>query len=451
MMKKILDYIKNHIFISQFLFCIAGSLVLGVFWGTYNSLKEAIKYSQSAGELLITFFASIMVMIIVFSSLVYPLIVTVYEIIYLFCTIIKDKEYDNKIILYLTSIFGNINKKAAALYDLFLVLFGAVIEFILLFTVHEIIIDAQWYEELHNQQLHTPISNEGAVTFFVLLTMFVVGVFILTIIPSNKRPPLTTVLSISFMYIGVIEAVLFTIQIAGMNLKDLNGNVNYKFTLDLLYTFVVPFNMILILIRMMIIEIRSFEISGSHMSKINSIPFLRLCSKTLNNSKNWPIIALIMMIPVLVCIIAILMLFGQAPDDAIKAFTETANYTFSQRIPPQNVYYDEHYLCTVAAGGHRRIVKPVRMGKRHGHDVVVNRQLLIANAFEQILEEKTPDFHHKVRAFYDKYGFPISKHIKTKSAADVIWFLMKPLEWIFLITIYMVDIKPEDRIHSQYL
>ena len=97
------------------------------------------------------------------------------------------------------------------------------------------------------------------------------------------------------------------------------------------------------------------------------------------------------------------------------------------------------------------MVKPLRMGKRHGHDVVVNRQLMVANAFEQILEEKTPTFHKHVRSFYDRYGFPIARLIKSKYVADLIWFIMKPLEWFFLFVIYLVDVNPEDRIARQYL
>ena len=41
---------------------------------------------------------------------------------------------------------------------------------------------------------------------------------------------------------------------------------------------------------------------------------------------------------------------------------ETSGWNLSRRVAPQNVYYDEHYLCTVAAGGHRKIVKPLRLG-----------------------------------------------------------------------------------------
>ena len=160
--------------------------------------------------------------------------------------------------------------------------------------------------------------------------------------------------------------------------------------------------------------------------------------------------ALITPIPLLGILICILMIFGQAPDAVIKAFTETADFRLSQKIPPQQIYYDEHYLCTVAAGGDCKIVKPLRMGIRHGHPVVVNRQLCIANAFEQVLEERTPRFHKAVRSFYDTYGFPVARLIKTKKAADLVYFIMKPLEWVFIIVLYLTDTHPEDRIAMQY-
>ncbi len=170
----------------------------------------------------------------------------------------------------------------------------------------------------------------------------------------------------------------------------------------------------------------------------------------LKDAKRWPAIALIMTIPLLGILICILMIFGQAPDAAIKAFTETADFRLSQKIPPQQLYYDEHYLCTVAAGGDAKIVKPLRMGIRHGHPVVVNRQLCIANAFEQVLEERTPKFHKLVRSVYDTYGFPVARLIRTKRAADIVYFIMKPLEWAFLVILYMSDVNPEDRIAMQY-
>ena len=171
----------------------------------------------------------------------------------------------------------------------------------------------------------------------------------------------------------------------------------------------------------------------------------------LNKSHNWPWLAVLVALPTLALVVLVLMLFGQQPDSMIKAWTNTADWAFSQKIPPQNLIIDEHYLCTVAAGGHEKVVKPQRMGIRHGHPVVVNRQLCIANAFEQVLEEKTPRFHRFLRRNYDRYGYPFAKHIKKKWAMDLIYYLMKPLEWIFLLVLYLVDRKPENRIAMQYI
>ena len=35
-------------------------------------------------------------------------------------------------------------------------------------------------------------------------------------------------------------------------------------------------------------------------------------------------------------------------------------------------------------------------------------------------------------------------------AADAVYFLMKPLEWAFLLVLYLCDAKPENRIAVQY-
>ena len=36
-------------------------------------------------------------------------------------------------------------------------------------------------------------------------------------------------------------------------------------------------------------------------------------------------------------------------------------------------------------------------------------------------------------------------------SADVVYLLMKPLEWIFVFVLYLFDERPEDRICKQYL
>lgn len=157
------------------------------------------------------------------------------------------------------------------------------------------------------------------------------------------------------------------------------------------------------------------------------------------------------MLPLLGILMMILCLFGQQPDSMILAFTKTSDWMLSTEISPPPVEYDTHYLCTVSLRGHRKLVRPIRYGIRGGERIVVNRQLCVANAFEQLLMEKTPRFHKAVRNFYDTYGYPVSKHINHAWSADFVYLIMKPLEWIFLAVLYLFDSKPENRICSQYL
>lgn len=75
--------------------------------------------------------------------------------------------------------------------------------------------------------------------------------------------------------------------------------------------------------------------------------------RLLVKSSCWPALAFLMVWPVLGICIAVLVLFGQEPSAAVKAFTETSDWMLSQRISPPTVYSDGHYLCTVAAGDMR--------------------------------------------------------------------------------------------------
>ena len=165
-----------------------------------------------------------------------------------------------------------------------------------------------------------------------------------------------------------------------------------------------------------------------------------------------PLIWAVFLFPVLFIVQMILVLFGQRPDSFIRVVIDTSNFNYSVIPPPEPkvIPGDGHYLCTVAAKGHKGIVKPIRSGERRGVRISVNRQLMIANAFEHILEAYLPNMHRIVRSAYDRYGYPISKHIRKKWEADIVYLLMKPLEWFFLFVLYTVDKNPENRIHIQY-
>lgn len=314
----------------------------------------------------------------------------------------------------------------------------------LLYTVcTEIQFDAEWSKQLYNSQTHQPIWTGGVLTVVVLSFVGVFGYLILSLGKLEKLPPLVTVLSISGMYLGIGECVLWCVQIWGSHafLNDLDG---------VLCLF--PLNCIFLAVRLIRKKMAEWNRLESHGGDAYADkPVLNGLNCFLRKSQYWPLAAFVLMWPLLGILIAILVLFGQKPDAVIKAWTETADWRLSERTAPPQLYYDEHYLCTVAAGGHKKVVKPLRMGERHGHRVVANRQLCIANAFEQILEERTPRFHRAVRHFYDTYGFPVARLIRTKKAADVVYVIMKPLEWVFLLVLYLCDANPENRIAVQYL
>ena len=355
---------------------------------------------------------------------VYPIVLTGYHILLLYL------ETKKKLL------------KPFIRFDQVAIWYGLILEFLYL-TEGKYVTGSDWSVQLKNLEMHTPIFSETAPTIIFIFVIGIAGYLYLRVRPLKKIPPLMAIISMSAMYLWVIEVLVFTVQV-------FKGDLSGDNLLDV-YLLVYPVCIICIVARTVISKVHEWQEYEMERAKIQSNLLLNFADKILSNSKLWPIYAIVFMFPLLGIIIGILLLFGQAPDSVIKAWTETADWTLSLKEAPQNIEYDEHYLCTVAAGGHKKIVKPVRKGIRHGHEVIVNRQLCIANAFEQILEEKTPHFHKLVRRVYDRYGFPVARLIKSKWIADIIYILMKPLEWIFLAVIYMSDVHPENRIATQYM
>lgn len=138
------------------------------------------------------------------------------------------------------------------------------------------------------------------------------------------------------------------------------------------------------------------------------------------------------------------------PASALQVVTRTCDYTLSQ-LQVVVLPADCHYLCTVAARGHAGLVKPLRVGRRGGIPIVVNRQLALANAFEDLLHERWPRFGRFARKVYDRLGWPLSRRIQSRWASDLVYLAMKPAEWIFYLSLLILDRKPpEERIDRMY-
>lgn len=310
---------------------------------------------------------------------------------------------------------------------------------------------------------HEPINVNyiGAILLFSVWGFL--SYFILKF-AKKKRSPIVEVLLLAGVYIGIALSIVWLVQLLGganpqgaewseLTGDEYKGKVEFRLgSLDYLYICclcIVPVLFIIHCICLMKGIIKNKAKEQEQIIYDNKA--LNMLNGFLSKGTNSFWVAGVALLPVLGILTMILVLFGQQPDSIILAFTKTSDWVLSGEIAPPPVAYDTHYLCTVSLRGHEKLVKPTRYGIRRGEKIVVNRQLCVANAFEQLIQEKTPRFHRALRNFYDTYGYPISRHINNAWSADVVYLLMKPLEWIFVFVLYLFDEKPENRISSQYL
>jgi len=165
------------------------------------------------------------------------------------------------------------------------------------------------------------------------------------------------------------------------------------------------------------------------------------------------LIAQVISFPIFITIVQyVFIIVTQKPDSIIQAFIESRDGLFSQgtcNICVSNS--NPEYLCTIAAFGSDKIVKPLHYGYRQGNTIRVNRQLKICNAFEEMIAEKTPTIHKCLRAFYDGLQIPIEKWKKIKLVSNILYIIIKPMEWTFLLALYVFEKYPETKIGKQYL
>lgn len=289
---------------------------------------------------------------------------------------------------------------------------------------------------------HTPLASWHLPTLLVLAGWAWLSYYLLRF-RKTPLPPLPTALCLSGIEAGAVLAAAFIIQL----FPHWMGGVFMP--PDVTYMLLFPINYLLCSIRLLR-RVIAAQTQRFRAAPPKGKPILDACQRLLCHSLGWMSAGFLLALPLLAILLGILVLFGQAPDAAVRAFTETSDWALSQKISPPPIEYHGHYLCTVAVGGHPKLVKPTRQGIRYGQRIVVNRQLCVANAFEQLLMERAPRLHRAVRKFYDTHGYPLSRKLTTPLRADITYLLMKPLEWLFLLCLYTFDEKPENRIAMQY-
>lgn len=268
---------------------------------------------------------------------------------------------------------------------------------------------------------------------------------------GDRLPPLPKTVLLSGLYVGCIYAVLWIIQLSENLFIDpefLAGGIYYSapgLNYAVIFFMLFAVNYILMAARMVVGYIKEPPAVWPQYKS----PFLNRLSRILLRCGKLPVAALVLLLPVCAVLLGILTLFGQQ-HVLINAFTQTGDWYFSTKISPPVLPYTGHYLCTVAAQGDPHVVKPMRRGIRHGVPVIVNRQLCVANAFEDILSQHCPRLHRFIRRNYDRYGLPVCRYINRPWKANLIYWAMKPAEWLFVLVLYTFDTTPEQRIARQY-
>lgn len=301
-----------------------------------------------------------------------------------------------------------------------------------------------WHEVINTIQLHYSISTKFGWSVVVPGVLGAVGMILLCGCDTEKLSPIVSAFAVAATVLFQVLQIVYAIQIS----KHVDSGIEYLFYVYHANLFVLAVSGVRNLMKQ---QMEYYK----NVMKDKKEPEERITRygwqyRVVNTILKYNVLIFGCLFFLVAVFEVLFILFGQGVDAPIKAFTDTADWTFSKQIPPPPVEYDGHYLCTVAAGGHKGVVKPLRYGRRRGQRIVVNRQLCIANAFEDYIKEKMPRFHKAVRGFYDAYGYPLSKHITTPVRADMVYLLMKPLEWCFLLFLYLFDVRPEERIGRQY-
>lgn len=289
---------------------------------------------------------------------------------------------------------------------------------------------------------YSPFSDRHFLTLLVHFILFHTAA-LLVWRRGNMLPPLVLVSCLAMLITGSAIAGATTLQLmyhAGTDELNNAGTPSFGIVFPLLSILLAA----ILLVKVIQQEGReraTYTYSNKALNWLNAL---------LGRQQGVPLWALLLALPIFTLIAIILLLFGQDTDSIVKVFTETTTWTFSRHTHPPPLDHTGHYLCTVAASGSPNIVKPLRLGMRGGRQIIVNRQLLISNAFEELIAEGAPHLHRAIRGYYDQHGPGLARRINTPAASNITYCVMKPLEWAFLLCLYVFCCKPEARISRQY-
>ncbi len=110
-------------------------------------------------------------------------------------------------------------------------------------------------------------------------------------------------------------------------------------------------------------------------------------------------------------------------------------YELYAALPPQP---PNCYIATAAAQGHPHIVGSYSVRLENGNFIQVSPQLQHLKAAELAIMGISPALHKLIRSIYDVVGKKLAVRIQNPLLADIAFLLLRPVEWISLITLKLI-------------
>lgn len=199
---------------------------------------------------------------------------------------------------------------------------------------------------------HTPLASWHMPSVLVIAGWVLVSFWVLCLL-GDRLPPLPAAVCISGLEAGIILSLLFLFQLSPHLLGE-----GVWLPPDCFFMALFPLNYLLIVPRLMRRIICRQIARWKEAPLPPGKPVLSACQRLLSHSLSWMLAGFLLALPLLALLLWVLVLFGQAPDAVIRAFTETSDWALSQKISPPAIEYDGHYLCTVAVADIRSWSSP---------------------------------------------------------------------------------------------
>lgn len=179
--------------------------------------------------------------------------------------------------------------------------------------------------------VHAPIASWSMPTVIAIIIIGIISYFLIRI-KKLELPPLIIVDCMSGILICSIYMLIFIIQISNISIIE-------NFIYGIPYLALFPINYILCAIRAEMEIINYYKEKNIEIKEYEN-KILNKCNEILNDISKWHILSIILAIPMLIVLVCILTLLGQRPDEAIRAFLETSDWTLSKKnITTTNLFW----------------------------------------------------------------------------------------------------------------